>query len=560
MNSFWEARFVVIDVETTGSNPDYHNIIDISCVIIENGVIKSEFSTLVKTRQYIPRFISLMTGITNEMLINAPEISDVISKVNDIISSPNTIFVAHNADFDYSFIRSAFTKTGQYFPSPPKLCTLKLARRLVGAINKKNLGALAEFFNIPLVNRHRAYADAKATALVFLELLQIAEEEHNIETVDELLAFQNKKLYTYSIKQKINPLLNFDPLSLPDMPGVYYFFDKEGRALYIGKAKSLRRRLQSYLTDSTTSKKTIRLLQNSHSFSYIRTNTELSAILHEAKEIKRLQPVMNIRNRFYHHFPFIYVSENDSFPLLRIAYLLNDDEGEYYGPFPNSLVANAIIDEVYKAFKIKRCLSDEDRANPTSKCFYFKIGECLAPCIANGEDKELKNIFVSIKKFIDTSANLLIEQLSQKMFSLSNEYNFEEAGFVKSQILELKKEIVLNNKGFLPISRRNFLILNREKIQNDKNNFEIYLIRNGVLVWDYSFSYHLPLGLIRKQIHYFFFNGSQNTISSNVFKMEEIRLIKNWIFAKQNNLKLILVDGKDETSIETELLDFVQKY
>lgn len=558
MNSIWEARYVVIDVETTGSNPDFNSIIEISCVIVENGVIKEEYSTLVKTRQYIPRFISRMTGITNSMLVNAPEVHEVVSVVKKILSPTNTIFVAHNADFDYTFISKAFEKAGYDFPLPPKLCSLKLARRLVGAINKKNLGALADFFNIPLMNRHRAYADARATAMVFLELLQIAEEEHNIETIDELLAFQNKRLYTFSLKQKINPLLNFEPRSFPDSPGVYYFYDNVGRALYVGKAKSLRRRLQSYIANSTTSKKTIRLLQKSHFFSYTQTNTELSAIILEAKEIKRLQPVMNIRNRFFHHFPFIYVSNDGDFPLLRISYLLSDDESEYYGPFPNSFIANAIINEVYQVFQVKRCLTDEDRLNPSSRCFYYKIGDCVAPCIQGSREK-IENVINSIKKFISTSADLIIERLNYKMSNLSDSYRFEEAALVRDQILELKKEIFPKKKGLLPLSKRNFIILNREKIPNDKNYFEVVFIRNGLLAWDYSFSYIFPLNMIREQIHTHFFNGSENNQSLNSDSLEEIRLIKNWIFAKQNSLKLILVDGKKEVDVENELEDFVQR-
>ncbi|MGQ9820055.1 MAG: exonuclease domain-containing protein [Candidatus Kapaibacteriales bacterium] len=558
MNSIWEARYIVIDVETTGSNPDFHSIIDISCVIVENGVIKDEYSTLVKTRQFIPHFISRMTGITNSTLYNAPELREVISKVEKILSPPNTIFVAHNADFDYSFISKAFEKVGYDFPSPPKLCTLKLARRLVGAINKKNLGALADFFNIPLINRHRAYADAKATAMLFLELLQIAEEDHNIETVDELLAFQNKKLYSYSLKQKINPLLDFEPNSLPDSPGVYYFFDNNGRALYVGKAKSLKRRLQSYITNSTTSKKTIRLLQKSHYFSFVQTNTELSAIILESKEIKRLQPIMNIRNRFFHHFPFIYVSNREDFPLLRISYLLSDDDGDYYGPFPNSFIANAIINEVYEVFKIRRCLSDEDRLNPSSRCFYFKIGDCSAPCIEKNEER-IDNLLNSIKKFISTSADYIIERLNRKMLYLSNDYHFEEAGLVRDLILELKKEIYPQKNGLLPLSKRNFIIVYCEKMPNDKNHFEIVFIRNGLLAWDYSFSYLFPLNLVYEQIHANFFNGSGNTQTSDNGFTEEIRLIKNWIFSKQKNLKLILVDGKKEIDIENEIIDFIQQ-
>jgi DNA polymerase-3 subunit epsilon len=156
MKSIWDVPFIVVDVETTGSDPVKNRIMDIACVSTIKGEIVSNFSSLINPHQFIPTFISKMTGISNEMAFSAPESREVLPTVAQIFSDPFAVFVAHNYKFDLSFDQQTFLRSGMEFPDIPKLCTLKLARRLLPKDHKKNVGALAKYFNVPIINRHRA--------------------------------------------------------------------------------------------------------------------------------------------------------------------------------------------------------------------------------------------------------------------------------------------------------------------------------------------------------------------------------------------------------------------
>jgi DNA polymerase III epsilon subunit family exonuclease len=165
MISIWETPFIVVDLETTGSNPQKHRIIELAAVTLIGGEIASKFTTLINPHQFIPSFIAKMTGISNNMVYTASEETEVLPKFQKIISTPNAVFVAHNASFDWGFVRATFDRLELDMPPIQRLCTLKLSRRILVKDLKKNVGSLAEHFNINLFNRHRAFGDAAATAL-----------------------------------------------------------------------------------------------------------------------------------------------------------------------------------------------------------------------------------------------------------------------------------------------------------------------------------------------------------------------------------------------------------
>ena len=193
MTSFWDYKYIVTDVETTGANSDKNRITEIACVVVQSGEIVHEFSSLINPHQFIPPFISNMTGIHNDMVYNAPEYSDILPKIQEILNQKNAVFVAHNVQFDWSFLQNAFWREKIQFPTIPQICTLKIARSLFPQNMKKNVGALAEYFHYPLKDRHRALGDAKATALILIEFLELLESDHGFNTLEEVLHFQSKR-------------------------------------------------------------------------------------------------------------------------------------------------------------------------------------------------------------------------------------------------------------------------------------------------------------------------------------------------------------------------------
>lgn len=540
MISIWDTNFVVVDVETTGSNPASNRIIEVACVVVKDGSIKEEFSTLINPHQHIPYFISKMTGITNEMVFKAPSFEQIAKKLKGLFSQPDSVFVAHNVNFDYNFIKFSFERSGETFPDIPRLCTLKLAKRLISGITKRNVGALSEYLGIAISNRHRAFGDARATAQILLELLEIAEDEHNISTTEELLKFQYKNLTSINIAQKISNGPKIDLSLIPDTPGVYYFIDKYDKILYIGKAKSLKRRIQSYL-NITTSKKVLRLLRATKKIKWKTTSTELRALIEESKEIKQHKPEFNVLSKKFKNFPFIQISRNKKYPVFEIIYEPNPADGDTFGPFKNFETAELILEIIYKKFKLKKCEKDIDRKNPETSCLYFQTKQCIAPCLSNFNDADYLIEIEKVKNFLTNVNDGLVNFLENKMYYHANNYNFEVAQQIKTIIYEVRKIFETPKNGKAQINMKNFIIINPV---NSGRNHEILFIKNGLVAWDTYVNGAISVDKIKKKLFEVYF---QNTLIEGdeiqPEKADEIRIVLNWISQHRNEITVIEVNN-----------------
>ncbi|MCX7909686.1 MAG: exonuclease domain-containing protein [Ignavibacteria bacterium] len=551
MLSIWDTNFIVVDVETTGTNPEYGRIIEIACVIVNDGTIKGEFVSLVNPRQHIPNFISQMTGITNEMVFQAPGFEEIIDKIQQIFELKNSVFVAHNVNFDYNFVKKSFERIGKKFPDLPKLCTLKLARRLITGINKKNVGSLSEYLGISIKNRHRAFGDARATAQILLELLEIAENEHNITNLEELLQFQYKNFASINIPQKLLFEKNIEKAQIPDTPGVYYFIDKNDKILYIGKAKSLRKRLQSYF-NFTFSKKILRLLRATKKIKWRTTTTELRALIEENKEIKLHKPEFNILSKRLRSFPFIQISHIKKYPVFEITYDPNPTVGDSFGPFKNYETAELVLEIIYKKFRLKKCEKELDRKSPETNCLYFQTKQCLAPCLLNFNDDIYYSEIESVKKFLNNFEDGLLSTLETRMYEYSNNLQFELANQIKSQILEIKKILHFPKNGCSQLNQKNFIVINPI---NGSQNHELLFIKNGLLVWDTVINGSFNQDTIKKKIYEIYFNGSTSNDEFEPEEVEEIRLVLNWLNKNRNEVTIIEI--KEEMDILNKTINFL---
>ncbi|HUF76016.1 MAG TPA: 3'-5' exonuclease [Longimicrobiales bacterium] len=168
-----DVRFAVVDVETTGRGPwAGSRIIEIAIVEVSAGAIVDEYETLVNPGQGIPGAITALTGITSNMVAQAPWFEHVADEVYRRLEG--RVFVAHNATFDWSFVSSELVAAAGDAPRIPRICTVRMARRLVSRLRHRNLDELSRWFGIDIHARHRAYGDALATARVLLRLLDEA--------------------------------------------------------------------------------------------------------------------------------------------------------------------------------------------------------------------------------------------------------------------------------------------------------------------------------------------------------------------------------------------------
>jgi DNA polymerase-3 subunit epsilon len=275
-----KIEYAIVDIETTGGNAMHSRITEIAIRIHDGTQIIDSYETLVNPQKEIPEAIFALTGITNQMVKDAPIFDDISEKVMEMLA--DRIFVAHNVNFDYSFVRHQLKESGFEW-SAKKLCTVRASRKIRPGFSSYSLGRLCTSLGIPLNNRHRAGGDADATAILFSRLLEW-------DLNDEM----GKMLKKNAPDQRLPPNLPpEDFINLPGKPGVYYFYNKENKVIYVGKAVNIKKRVASHFTGNKITAQRQNFLRDIHSISFEICGTEFMALLLECTEIKKLWPEYN---------------------------------------------------------------------------------------------------------------------------------------------------------------------------------------------------------------------------------------------------------------------------
>ena len=274
--------YSVVDIETTGNGYRGQKITEISIFIFDGEKIVDEFTSLVNPEQKIPHFITNLTGITDAMVRTAPKFYEIAKKIAEI--TKDTIFVAHNVNFDYNIIRDEFKSLGFDFKRK-KLCTVRLSRKIIPGLSSYSLGNICSAEGIEIAARHRAKGDAEATVELFRRLI-IRDHKFTINS------FLNAK----SREATLPPLLDKQVVdTLPEKHGVYYFKNEKKEVIYVGKANNIKQRVISHFYDKKKKERTMCL--ETADISYTETGSELIALLHESSEIKHLYPKFNRAQR-----------------------------------------------------------------------------------------------------------------------------------------------------------------------------------------------------------------------------------------------------------------------
>lgn len=273
-------EYAVVDLETTGGDSRRGRVIEVAIYIFDGNKIIDEFSSLVNPGVSIPEFITNLTGITNEMLSDAPTFDEIADKVDSI--THDRIFVAHNVGFDYSFLRTEFKHLDRRFIRK-RICTVRLTRAIFPNIGSYSLGNICKKFDIPIENRHRAFGDARATTALLKHLI-----------INDLNSEIEESLKRYSRESMLPPNLPREDFEdLPEEPGVYFFHNQKGKIIYVGKANNLRDRVSGHFMDNDVAGKSRQFKAEIFNISYELAGNELIALLLESSEIKRLWPKYN---------------------------------------------------------------------------------------------------------------------------------------------------------------------------------------------------------------------------------------------------------------------------
>lgn len=273
--------FAVTDIETTGGTPSANSITEVAVMLTDGNEILREFQSLVNPRTRIPNYITVLTGITDEMVEDAPLFEDIAEELLDIFK--DTIFVAHNVNFDYSFLKAGFENSGKAF-NMSKLCTVRYTRKMFPGISSYSLGALCSHFSLENDNPHRAMNDTiMAQQLLTLSL----KKDEDKSVLNDFLKRGNGDAF---LPMNLNKETYH---KLPEAPGVYYFRNSTGKVIYVGKAKNIKKRVRQHFSGKLASSKKQAMMQEIVEIDFELTGTELIAALKEDREIKHLWPKYN---------------------------------------------------------------------------------------------------------------------------------------------------------------------------------------------------------------------------------------------------------------------------
>ena len=376
--------FAIIDIETCGGKYEYRRgrITEI-CIAIHDGLrVVEKYTTLINPECYIsPYFISL-SGITNEMVAKAPKFHEIAKTIIDM--TEGKIFVAHNVAFDYGFIKDEFAGLG-YKYKRETLCTVRLSRKLMPGKLSYSLGKLCESIGIDVQNRHRAEGDVDATVQLFDRLLELKSmhPQYKNQGVEDLMTRRIDKIKHYILDK------------LPEACGVYYFLNKEQQIIYIGKSVNMYTRAMSHFNSKESKGK--KMLNDLYNVDFVKTGSELVALLHEAEEIKNHKPNYNRMRKadvFTHSIDW-FMDDNGIINFKIVEY---ENTVNTLVSFANYATARQRIEDWIDEYAL--CLRYCHLTSDEAICFNHQIKKCNGICAGEEEitiyNKRAKEIIDSI--------------------------------------------------------------------------------------------------------------------------------------------------------------------
>lgn len=328
--------YVIIDVETTGGSPSVDRVIEIAVFVFDGEKITDSFSTLINPKRPIDPYVTKLTGISNEMVVNAPLFDDVHERILEL--THENIFVAHNVKFDFGMIRQEFKRLGIDY-NRKQLDTVNLARKAIPGFNSYSLGNICDSLGIEITDRHRATGDAEATVKLLKLILdkQVSQKYIEIELNHGIDA---DLLPPYLSKAEIE--------KLPEDAGVFYYKDEVGKILYLDGSKNIRKKVITDFSKPADSPEKTRMFELMRNIDYELTGNELTAKLLSYRELKTHLPEFNKKPRIQAHTHGIFIDKDEQGFLQLKIHPLDWAEGELILKFPSKAVANKILGKIIK--------------------------------------------------------------------------------------------------------------------------------------------------------------------------------------------------------------------
>ena len=409
--------YSILDVETTGGKFNEEGITEIAIYRFDWEKIVDQFVSLINPEIPIQPFVQQLTGINDKMLINAPKFYQIAKRILEI--TENSILVAHNSSFDFRMLKIEFERLGYKFYIS-QLCTVKLSKKIIPDLKSYKLGNLVKNLGIPISNRHRASGDALAT----VELFKLLLLKDNEKVIVNSLITETKP----SSKNKWQKFIN----KLPNDVGIYYFHDKNGKIIYIGKSNNIKNRVNQHLTGK--SKKSLNIQLEAFDITFERTGSELIALLKENTEIKKHKPKFNkLLKKIIKKFCLEICENLDGDKYLRICHY--DDTVNYLECYSSLKTANNRLEFFKKKYELSYSIKKNNtNINLLIKDLSYKFKNMLL--IDKGRDIDEKSVIVvKNNNYIGYGFFTLNHQIS----------NFEvlDSLIVKNEYIENSKEVIL---------------------------------------------------------------------------------------------------------------------
>ena len=367
--SYPELAFV--DIETTGSHFDRDRITEIGIKTLASDRIQV-WEQLINPQTFIPQNIQRLTGISPQMVEHQPSFEEVARELKQELEGK--IFIAHNARFDYGFIKASFKRIGIDF-KPKVLCTVKLSRLLFPEQSRHNLDTIIHAHNLQVSARHRALGDAD----LLLQFWRVCESKFGKEKLNEAI---NLLIGNPSLPPNIDKNL-ID--SIPDAPGCYIFYGENKAPLYIGKSISLRSRVMGHFQGALTQRKEMKLSLQVRDIDWIETSGELGALILESQLIKERIPSMNIKLRRSKDL-CAWSLEKDSTGMLKPVLVSQKDllpglQDNLYGLFYSKREAQSYLKAAAKKYRLCEVLLGLEKGEDGKSCFGYQVKQCGGACI-----------------------------------------------------------------------------------------------------------------------------------------------------------------------------------
>ncbi|HEY7008505.1 MAG TPA: DEDD exonuclease domain-containing protein, partial [Jatrophihabitantaceae bacterium] len=420
------TTFTVVDLETTGGSAAADGITEIGAVRVRGGEVLGEFQTLVHPGQPINPFVSVLTGITDALVRDAPPIGAALPAFLEF--AHGSVLVAHNAPFDVGFLRAAATEQQLAWPPFAVIDTAILARRVLTRDDVPNckLATLAHYFAASTEPNHRALSDARATVDVLHGLLDRLGNI-GVQSLPELRAFTAQVAPEVRRKRHLAD-------AMPSGPGVYVFRDARGAPLYVGTSRNLRTRVRQYFVASEMRTRMGEMVAIAERVDPIPCAHALEAQVRELRLIAAHKPRYNRRSKYPERSVWLKLTA-EAYPRLSVVRVVREDGSHYLGPLRSQRQAEAVRDAIHDAVPLRRCSDRLSlRRAVRSACALAGIGRCSAPCEGGTSPAAYAQLVDLVAAAWTGDVRPLVDPLTAKLAALSDAQRFEQAAVVRDRI------------------------------------------------------------------------------------------------------------------------------